>query len=313
MNRPKKQNKLAVLLFALFFQAAFVLPAVASDNIVAASAKADRVNVFIGDKITYTIRVSAPSDIKIEFPQFAENLGGFAVKDFGGRKKKNFFKKEIIWEQWYALDTYTTGKYQIPATVIKYKTPGGKEESLSVPAVAIEVKSILMLDGKEPTDIKDIKPPLEFARKWWLWILISSLTIFIIAGVLVYFLLKTAKAQKILAAPKAHEIAYRALDSLKESDLLKNGLVSEYFFRLSLIVRQYLENRFYLRAPEMTTEEFLQAMKESDKLSSQIKSLLKDFLQQADMVKFAKYGPTAAEILGAFNAARRLVDETKGV
>jgi hypothetical protein len=114
-----------------------------------------------------------------------------------------------------------------------------------------------------------------------------------------------------LAALPAHEIAYKALEDLKGSGLVKQGLVKEYFFRLSFIVRQYLENRFDLRAPEMTTEEFLASMKGSDKLNELIKNMLKDFLERSDMVKFAKYGPTADEILDAFDAAKGLIDETK--
>ena len=46
-------------------------------------------------------------------------------------------------------------------------------------------------------------------------------------------------------------------------------------------------------------------------LDQRIKDLLKDFLEKSDMVKFAKYGPTADEILGAFAAAKKLVDDTK--
>jgi len=52
-------------------------------------------------------------------------------------------------------------------------------------------------------------------------------------------------------------------------------------------------------------------MKGSDKLNVPIKDMLKDFLERSDMVKFAEYGPTAQEILGAFDAAKGLVDETK--
>ena len=183
-----------------------------------------------------------------------------------------------------------------------------KSKIINLSAFAADT-AILMSDGTIATDIKDIKPPLYLARGLWFLI---ALAVIIICGFIAYLLLKSNSAgQKALAAPTAHEIAYGALQDLEESGLVKQGLVKEYFFRLSFIVRQYLENRFDLRAPEMTTEEFLVSMKGSDRPSGSIKDLLKDFLERSDMVKFAKYGPTAQEILGAFDAAKRLIDETK--
>ena len=179
--------------------------------------------------------------------------------------------------------------------------------------------SILMSDGTNATDIKDIKLPLYFLANWKLWLAIGLVVCLAAAGFIIYFIRRRRTAAKMLLVLRAHEIAYKALEDLKESGLLKNGLVKEYFFRLSFIVRQYLENQFKLRAPEMTTEEFLTAMSnvgaihELPLLSSDIKSLLTDFLEKSDMVKFARYGPTADEILGAFAAAKRLVDETSPI
>ncbi len=178
--------------------------------------------------------------------------------------------------------------------------------------------SILMSDGTTATDIKDIKPPLCFPINLKLWLAIGFIVCLIAAGLIIYFIRRKQAAAKMLLVLRAHEIAYKALEDLKESGLLKNGLVKEYFFRLSFIVRQYLENQFKLRAPEMTTEEFLIATSNVgannySPLHQQIKDLLKDFLEKSDMVKFAKYSPTADEILGAFSAAKRLVDETKPV
>lgn len=182
---------------------------------------------------------------------------------------------------------------------------------ISLSAFAADT-AILMSDGTIATDIKDIKPPLYFPANWKLFILIVILVVISGAGLAAYlFSRQGGGLQKFIIAPAAHEIAYKALDDLKDSNSLKAGLVKEYFFRLSFIVRQYLENRFSMRAPEMTTEEFLLSLKESDKLSHGIKDLLKDFMERADMVKFAKYGPTAQEIMGAFSAAKKLIDETK--
>ena len=66
-----------------------------------------------------------------------------------------------------------------------------------------------------------------------------------------------------------------------------------------------------MKAPEMTTEEFLFSLKNSGGLSITHKNLLKEFLNLCDAVKFAKYGPTEKEISQSFDIAKAFIDETK--
>ena len=80
--------------------------------------------------------------------------------------------------------------------------------------------------------------------------------------------------------------------------------------RLSDIVRSYLEGRFHLRAPEMTTEEFLQAAQRDPQLAPPQRSLLGTFLSEADLVKFARYVPAADDSERAYRAAREFVQST---
>lgn len=167
----------------------------------------------------------------------------------------------------------------------------------------------------EMTDIFDIKGPLNLEDKLILFILGFVLLLF--AAGAVYGLLRFLKKRMVRAeniAPKpAHEIAYEALEKLKNKDYLTRGKVKEFYQELSLIVRYYLENRFNLRAPEMTTEEFMEKAKETSLISSEHKGLLKDFLLCCDLVKFAKYGPSKEEIDSSLKSAQKLIDQTKEI
>lgn len=166
-------------------------------------------------------------------------------------------------------------------------------------------------------DIKDIKPPVYFTRDYFFLILIASIIILVALGFLIAHFLKKnlrKKSELSIVPPRpAHEIAHEALNALKAKNLPQLGRIKEYYSELSDIVRHYLEDRFSIRAPEMTTEEFLYSLRESDDLAGAHKNLLKQFLNHCDLVKFAKYGPTHEEIDHSFNAAERLVDETKAV
>ena len=80
---------------------------------------------------------------------------------------------------------------------------------------------------------------------------------------------------------------------------------------MSLIIRDYLEQRFDLHAPDRTTEEFLFELQSSQRLSEGHKQLLADFLGACDMVKFAKAEPPEQELRELHEAASRLVGETQ--
>lgn len=165
-----------------------------------------------------------------------------------------------------------------------------------------------------PGDIRDIKPPVQFPVNHVFLIALLSL----LAAALIFFLVSfiarkiKEKRKSAKSPPKtAYEIACQALKRLKDQNLPGLGKIKEYYFGLSDIVRRYIENRFNIRAPEMTTEEFLFSLRQSGTLTDAHKSLLKSFLNLCDVVKFAKYGPSESETEESFDAAKKFTDETK--
>jgi len=163
--------------------------------------------------------------------------------------------------------------------------------------------------------LRDIKGPVSFPTNHFFLTCVLAIAclaalIFLIIFFLKKYLKRKAQSPAIPIEP-ADKIAYKALERLKAKDLPRFGKIKEYYIELSDIVRRYMENRFSFRAPEMTTEEFLYFLRESDSLSGAHKNSLKQFLNHCDLVKFAKYGPTGHEIDDSFNFATKLVDETK--
>ncbi|MFH0732366.1 MAG: hypothetical protein V2A72_05545 [Candidatus Omnitrophota bacterium] len=168
-------------------------------------------------------------------------------------------------------------------------------------------------------DIKDIKPPIlrhpaSLPKNYFLLFVVAALLLAAILLFMRYLRKRKLKAQtqnSVQIKRPAHEIAYEALQALKLKNLPGQGRIKEYYIELSWIARIYIENRFNIRAPEMTTEEFLFFLRESEVLSGAHKNLLKEFLTLCDIVKFAKYAPLQNQIDDSFDAAKRLVDETK--
>lgn len=162
-------------------------------------------------------------------------------------------------------------------------------------------------------DIRDVKPPVDLPSSFTAMLFI--LLIIFSAG-LGYFFYRRYQRRKISMVSNAPaqtpwERAHARLDALLKSDLIARGQWEEYYLTLSDIIRRYFEERFDIRAPEMTSEEFLMSLRNFGGLPVESKILLEEFLVVCDMVKFAKHAPDAAA--GEKNAAlaRRLIDETK--
>ena len=162
-------------------------------------------------------------------------------------------------------------------------------------------------------DIKDVKPPVNLPDLWWLlWLLLVLIAV--AAGI--YFLLRYKKVPQKQLMPQAPELpawdkAYQQLETLRRENLLDKGLFKEFFTRVADITRHYMEDRFNIRAPHMSTEEFLYYLGITGHLNETQNAALKDFLNSCDMVKFAKYAPTINEALRNFDLAKRLVDDTR--
>ncbi len=60
----------------------------------------------------------------------------------------------------------------------------------------------------------------------------------------------------------------------------------------------------------MTSEEFLQAAQRNPQLAANHRTLLAQFLAEADLVKFARYLPAAEDAERAYVAARQFIEST---
>jgi hypothetical protein len=160
-------------------------------------------------------------------------------------------------------------------------------------------------------DIRDIKAPVEIPSGWaWLWWTLGAM----ILASAVFAAVRTwskhrpkAKTLTIIIPP--HERARRKLQEAL-------GLLDQprpFCILVSDAVRLYLEEAFSMRAPERTTEEFLDELQSSALLSMAQKQLLGDFLMRCDLVKFARYEPPQEQLQELYQSALRLIDETQSL
>ena len=160
------------------------------------------------------------------------------------------------------------------------------------------------------SDIRPLKGPVEIAASYdWLW----WLTIAVATALIAWFLWRKFRLKNNVIKPVAVVPPHRrAKDRLRGA----GELISDPYRFCSLVsdvLRAYVEERFDLRAPERTTEEFMEELRSSTKLRGDHKLLLEDFLGRCDLVKFARFEPTVPELEALLDSSYRFVDETAPV
>ena len=141
---------------------------------------------------------------------------------------------------------------------------------------------------------------------------VAGVLAFGVAGIVLW--LVTQRRTKVHPDPRrlpAHIIAREAIKRLNERGYIEQAACEPFFLELSAIVRRYIVDRFDVDAPDLTTEEFIETARHSKRLSAGQHELIREFLEQSDLVKFARAQPEGATMERALEAAIRLIVETQ--
>ena len=187
-------------------------------------------------------------------------------------------------EQQLTFAVFDTGYVVLPPLVLQIEG-----DSIYSNDLALEVQGI-MLDSTGLAPIKPIlKEPVRLSD-FLIYIIVFLVGLLIIGLV---FLRKkyTAVPEEIVEVPlPPHQIAMISLEKLKGKKLWQQGKIKEYQSELTHIIREYLENRFKIKALESTTGEIISALRKEDQVRDWLEQL-SQILNMADMIKFAKAKP----------------------
>ena len=284
---------------------------------VTATVKLEPTQPVIGDTLTLTIEVQAEKGVELLMPEFGEALETFSIVDFVPRETIDDEGRTIATQK-YRLQPPMSGSHAIPPILVEFvdrrtgqrAAPDGLDAyELLTDRIEFEVASVVPKDADA-----ELKPPLgklppleppPTAR--WPW----AVGVLLVLAVLSPFAIRAFLSWRRRARRRsAYEIARSRLDRLLAAPTDRAN-IGEFYVELSSIVRNYLEDRFELRAPELTTEEFLDSVQQAPVLSAAHQTLLRQFLRQADLVKFAGVKPMEEDIQSSIDAARRFLEETR--
>jgi len=272
----------------------------------------------IGDVIELRLEVHAEPGVEVLMPEFGEALGRFEIVDFAPSQEEDAAGGRIA-RQTYRLQPAHSGTQTIPPLRIEFvdrrdgqsPAPEGEDAYEVLTArISFEVAPILADDA--PLELRPAQPNLGPRRSpskaWWVW---AMGMLFAVAAVAPFAWRGFIAMRERQRRQSAYEVARSELDLLLQAGRPTEKTMDGFYVKLSLIVRTYLEDRFALRSPELTTQEFLTEMGRSPDLARSHQKLLQTLLEQADLVKFAGHRPGTEVVSESIAAAEQFLSETR--
>jgi hypothetical protein len=266
----------------------------------------------LSDLVQMDVRVEYPSGVEIKPPAFGQAVGDFLIRDYSERSPEHGTAGARQFH--YELEPAHAGKHLIRSVAIEFVDKRTVSDRTGTPALVetdpLEVNVTSELGGEAPSlaRLQPMVPPQGVPRTGALgWVAAAGA-----AGALAVVGYRALRRRTRRAVePRrqtAEEIAHAALARLLAEDLPGRGLLKEFYVRLTGIVRHYVEDTTGIRAPEQTTEEFLRDIRSGAVFPPDRSVRLADFLESADLVKYAGQLPQQEQIDQAIARAHEFVN-----
>ena len=149
----------------------------------------------------------------------------------------------------------------------------------------------------------EIAPPVDYSFVPTWAIFLASFVGLCLIGLIVW--LFTRKRKPALPPKTPQEIALEELESIAAEIETTNPY--QFSIRVSDILRRYVTHQYGLPLTRQTSIEFLNSLAKAASFSANEKSLLEDFLNRCDLIKFARYDATSADSHLLLEEATRFV------
>jgi len=262
----------------------------------ALSATLDKKSAPMGDVATLTLNFQLPSGGKLPDQPATGGLEQLTI--LGRTVEPNRITIRLLVDQ---LDTLKTG-----AISLTWLDKDNKPHQLYADSVSLQVISGL---GDKPAeaqlrplqDIVPVRPPWLRHVPWGLGVL----GLILAAAGAYWWLRKRRRHLELAKAKEAPQLwATREIERLEAQKFFEKGQVKEFYFRLSEVLRRYLEAIRGFPAAEYTVEEIARYVQEEKDRQLLV------LLRQADLVKFADAVPTAARKDDELKAALAYIRDT---
>ena len=277
------------------------------------SVTVDTKEMRIGEQVKLTLELSVDPgyNVDINVPDsLTDNIEVLGCKDYSttDAKGREIYRKECI------ITSFLDAPQVIPEIYAKVNDDDyyTNTTNLIVNSVPIDTANLKNIKGFNP--VWDVKLTWEDYRDT----VYLSYLLLVFVALLVWILLRYIKNKPIIRIVKvkprkpSHFTALQKIDEIKsDKSLHVEESVKDYYTRLTDTLREYMQNRYNFNAVDMTTAEIVDnLLRFNDK--DAIREV-KELLEVADLVKFAKMQPTQYENDSNLRNAVDFVNATKNV
>lgn len=253
-----------------------------------------------------TLRVAAPSNTHVSLPSIENRAEGFIVARAYDSQPESREGRAIL-ERHVRLTPKVSARYRIAPMAITWTRNGEQREQwFPTKPVILETEP---LAKTTPRSLADPIRPFRVYPDPATWL--AYIAAVLLAAGLLYLggrLLRRAHRAIQLKRMSPRERALFELNELLQRNLVEKDQVKEFYFALTMIVRCYIERAHAIRAPEQTTEEFLVAVSRDKRFPPDVVSRLQNFLNAADLVKYAAFHPERRAVEQATTTARHYIE-----
>jgi hypothetical protein len=280
---------------------------------VSVKATIDSTTMLIGQQSLMHLQISGPASLKYTFPVFTGDtlVKGVEILSRGPLDTVSIINGQIELKTDYLVTSFDSGLYYIPPVKILAGTDTVESNYMGLKIMTYDVDTAKV----KIFDIKGVeKPP--FVWSDYLVEILVFLLVYCLILLVIWIILRkkyrVERGEEVSNIPllPPHVVAIMELDRMRSEKIWKVGKKKEYYIELSDVLRKYIERRFQINALEMTTEEILELFKK-DKNAQSVYQNLRQILQLADLVKFAKIEPLESENELSIMNSYLFVNQTK--
>lgn len=282
---------------------------------VQAFASLDTNAIVIGDQIGMEIGIRIPNNFLVNWPMIGDTLNAHIEVLRQGSIDTLMSDNGLQLSQRLLITSFDSGYFEIHP--MEFRFHSATDTSVFETNTGSLFLQVYTPEVDTTQAFKAIKGPISEPYTFmellpWLLLGLAGLALLVL---LFWYLRKRKKNQTVFVRkakpmPPPHIIALEKFENLRLAKVWQQGKLKAYFTSLTDITREYLELRFHFDAPEMTTDEILQAIKEVG-VNKEVSQKLKSVLELADLVKFAKENPTPLENDLCLSHCVDFVNETK--
>lgn len=265
----------------------------------------------VGDTFDFSITLNRDQEYdEIIFP----DSSSFSSDNFEVRSQSQFkvsSYKDSVHYQLQFFGTADTMLPELPVLLIQE----GDTTTLHTSPVPIAFRSVLARDDDA---FRPLKPIYEFAIAWWPYI-----AAFILLGIAAYFLYSYLSRKEEQPSPEPRiftpvpfENPLKALQHnigrLEDAELVTHEDFKHFYIDLGDAIRQYFEDLHHIPALESTSREIIQSLN-AKSIDKRLVDETRTVLQEADMVKFAKFTPTNKQAEEALHKAKLFLQRAKEI